>query len=83
MNLANAAANVAIALGGMIALAKACDKLIESRMPKVSENPDDVGYFLDGPQGTGPAVALRSLPDDDLPTCPDFIPEWMMPNARP
>jgi hypothetical protein len=79
----NFVATICAGLGGCILLAKGLDKWIERGMPRaqITEDADDVGYFLDGPQGTGPAVALRSLPSDDLPTCPDYIPEWMMPHA--
>lgn len=67
-------------LAGMLLLARALNKVADRT---VSEDPNDVGYYLHEQQGTGPAVALRALSDDDLPACPDYIPEWMMPSARP
>lgn len=84
-SITSAIATTAAALGGCLLLARVLDRHAEKL--SVTEDPDNVGYFLDGPQGSGrgPAVALRALPSDDLPVCPDVIPEWMMEefNGRP
>jgi hypothetical protein len=66
-----------VALGGCIGLARAFD--YKTDRVTVQENPEDVGYFLGDPPAP-PAKAIRGLPNDDLPSCPDYIPDWMMPD---
>jgi hypothetical protein len=72
-SISSVVAVTASALGGCLFLARMLDKHLPKSEPTIVENPDDLGYFLDMP-----ATALRGLPNDGLPTCPDVIPEWMM-----
>lgn len=75
----NVIATIGGTLAGCLLLAKALTRHAEKL--SVQEDPDNVGYFLDGPQGAGIA-ALRELPSDAFPTCPDYIPEWMLTQCQ-
>lgn len=74
---------LAAGLGGCLLIARMFDKALPKSEPAlVCEDSDDLGYFLDGPQGSGtPVRAIRGV-DDALPVCPDVIPDWMLEESR-
>ncbi len=69
---------IAFGLLGCLGFAKLCD-----RACVVKEDPDNVGYYLDGVEERPPVAVGAIHGEDNLPTCPDYIPDWMMPNDLP
>lgn len=61
-----AGAVVSLALLGCLGAARALNNVGSARLLSVTEDEDNVGYFLGDED------------QDFLPTCPDYIPDWMM-----